>query len=48
MNPLARIASPALPALVIPAGERAGIHFLECFAANIRSFTTKTACRNEL
>jgi hypothetical protein len=33
MNPLNTIRSPTLPALVVVAGERASIRFLEFFAA---------------
>src|SRR5258708_2700495 len=44
MNQLARIApSLALPALVAAAGERAGMRFLEFFAANIRNPHTRRA-----
>jgi hypothetical protein len=43
MNQLVPIASPALPALVAAAGERAGIRFLEFFAANIRNPHTRRA-----
>ena len=37
MKKLVRISSPALPALVAVAGERASMRFLEFFAANIRN-----------
>jgi hypothetical protein len=37
MNQLVPINSPALPALVVAAGERAGMRFLEFFTANIRN-----------
>ncbi len=37
------ISSPALPALVTAAGERAGTRFLEFFAANIRNPHTRRA-----
>ena len=43
MNQLVPIASPALPALVAAAGERAGMRFLEFFAANIRNPHTRRA-----
>jgi integrase/recombinase XerC len=41
MNQLVPIGSPALPALVAAAGERASIRFLEFFAANIRNPHTR-------
>jgi hypothetical protein len=37
MNQLIPINSPVLPTLVVAAGERAGVGFLEFFAANIRN-----------
>jgi hypothetical protein len=37
MNQLVSISSSTLPALVTAAGERASMHFLEFFAANIRN-----------
>src|ERR1700680_1667482 len=43
MNQLVPIISPALPALVAVAGERAGVRFLEFFAANIRNPHTRRA-----
>src|ERR1700693_2447205 len=43
MNQLVPIASPALPKLVAAAGERAGMRFLEFFAANIRNPHTRRA-----
>jgi site-specific recombinase XerC len=43
MNQLAPISTPALPALVAAAGERAGMRFLEFFAANIRNPHTRRA-----
>jgi site-specific recombinase XerD len=43
MNQLAPIDAHALPALVAAAGERAGIRFLEFFAANIRNPHTRRA-----
>src|SRR5271170_363427 len=43
MNQLVPIGSPALPALVAVAGERAGMRFLEFFAANIRNPHTRRA-----
>jgi site-specific recombinase XerC len=43
MNPLVPIRSPALPALVAAAGERASLRFLEFFAANIRNPHTRRA-----
>ena len=43
MKELAHIASPALPALVTAAGDRASIRFLEFFAANIRNPHTRRA-----
>jgi hypothetical protein len=45
MNQLVLINSPTLPALVVAAGERASIRFLEFFAANIRNPHTRRACR---
>src|SRR5262249_11184887 len=41
MNQLVPISSPTLPALVAAAGERAGMRFLEFFAANIRNPHTR-------
>ena len=43
MNPLVLVSSPALPALVAAAGERASMRFLEFFAANIRNQHTRRA-----
>jgi site-specific recombinase XerD len=43
MNQLAPLSSPAIPALVAAAGERAGMRFLEFFAANIRNPNTRRA-----
>ena len=43
MNELVPITSAALPALVVAAGERAGMRFLEFFAANIRNPHTRRA-----
>jgi site-specific recombinase XerD len=43
MNQLVPIGLPTLPALVAAAGERAGIRFLEFFAANIRNPHTRRA-----
>jgi integrase/recombinase XerC len=43
MNQLVPITSGTLPALVAAAGERAGIRFLEFFAANIRNPHTRRA-----
>jgi hypothetical protein len=43
MNQLVPIRSPALPALVTAAGERASTRFLEFFAANIRNPHTRRA-----
>lgn len=43
MNQLVPIGSPSLPALVSAAGERAGIRFLEFYAANIRNPHTRRA-----
>src|ERR1700680_4181962 len=43
MNQLVPIISPALPALVAVAGERASMRFLEFFAANIRNPHTRRA-----
>jgi hypothetical protein len=37
LNQLVAISSPALPAVVTAAGERARMRFLEFFAANIRN-----------
>jgi hypothetical protein len=48
MNQLVLISSPTLPALVVAAGERASIRFLEFFAANIRNPHTRLAGRPEL
>ncbi len=41
VNPLVPMSSPVLPALVAAAGERAAMHFLEFFAANIRNPHTR-------
>jgi hypothetical protein len=43
MNQLARIEAPALPALVVASGVRAGWRFLEFFAAPIRNPNTRRA-----
>jgi len=43
VNKLVPISSPALPALVAAAGERASMRFLEFFAANIRNPHTRRA-----
>src|SRR5262252_1695396 len=43
MNQIVPIRSPALPKLVIAAGERARMRFLEFFAANIRNPHTRRA-----
>src|SRR5437868_1890508 len=43
MNQLVPVGSPALPALVTAAGERASMRFLEFFAANIRDPHTRRA-----
>ena len=43
MNQLVLISSPTLPAFVTAAGERAGMRFLEFFAANIRNPHTRRA-----
>jgi len=43
MNQLVAISSPALPQLVVAAGERASLRFLEFFAANIRNPHTRRA-----
>jgi site-specific recombinase XerC len=43
MNQLAPISSPNLPVLITAAGERAGVRFLEFFAANIRNPHTRRA-----
>jgi hypothetical protein len=43
MNHLVALRSPTLPALVAAAGERAGMRFLEFFAANIRNPHTRRA-----
>ena len=43
MSPLVPITSPTLPVLVAAAGERAGMRFLEFFAANIRNPHTRRA-----
>jgi len=43
MNQLVPLVSPALPALVAVAGERASMRFLEFFAANIRNPHTRRA-----
>ena len=42
-NKLVPISSPALPALVAAAGERASMRFLEFFAASIRNPHTRRA-----
>jgi site-specific recombinase XerC len=44
MNQLIPVPSVALPALIAAAGERAGMRFLEFFAANIRNPHTRRAC----
>jgi hypothetical protein len=43
MNQIVPVTSPTLPALVTAAGERAGMRFLEFFAANIRNPHTRRA-----
>src|SRR5712692_1674909 len=43
MNQLVPISSSAVPALVVAAGERASMRFLEFFAANIRNPHTRRA-----
>lgn len=43
MNLIAPISSPAVPALVAGAGERASMRFLQFFAANIRNPHTRRA-----
>jgi hypothetical protein len=43
MNGLVPIRTPVVPALVAAAGERAGMRFLEFFAANIRNPHTRQA-----
>ena len=43
MNQLVPVTSPTLPALVATAGDRAGMRFLEFFAANIRNPHTRRA-----
>ena len=43
LDSLVPIGSPALPALVVAAGERASMRFLEFFAANIRNPHTRRA-----
>jgi hypothetical protein len=43
VNQLVPITSAALPTLVAAAGERAGMRFLEFFAANIRNAHTRRA-----
>ena len=43
MNQLARITARSLPALVAAAGDRAGLRFMEFFAANIRNPHTRRA-----
>jgi site-specific recombinase XerC len=43
VNQLVAISSPAVPALVAAAGERAAMRFLEFFAANIRNPHTRRA-----
>ena len=40
MNQLTSLPRPSFPALVAASGERAGIRFLEFFAANIRNSHT--------
>ena len=45
INQLIPSRSPTVPALVAAAGERAGIRFLEFFAANIRNPHTRRAYR---
>jgi hypothetical protein len=43
MSQLVPISSPALPSLVVAAGERASMRFLEFFAGNIRNPHTRRA-----
>jgi hypothetical protein len=43
MNQLVPITSARLPELIVAAGERAGMRFLEFFAANIRNPHTRRA-----
>jgi hypothetical protein len=43
VNELVPISSPTLPALITAAGARAGMRFLEFFAANIRNPHTRRA-----
>ena len=43
MTSFVPVSSPALPALVAAAGERASMRFLEFFAANIRNPHTRRA-----
>jgi hypothetical protein len=43
MNQLVAITAPRIPELVAAAGERAGMRFLEFFAANIRNPRTRRA-----
>src|ERR1700726_3605277 len=43
MNQLIPITAPRVPALVAAAGDRAGVRFLEFFAANIRNPHTRRA-----
>jgi len=43
MNQLVRITAPRLPEIVAAAGERAGMRFLEFFAANVRNPHTRRA-----
>ena len=43
MNQLVPITAPRVPELVTAAGERAGMRFLEFFAANIRNPHTRRA-----
>jgi hypothetical protein len=43
MNELVLLRSSRLPALVVAAGERASMRFLEFFAANIRNPHTRRA-----
>ena len=47
MNQLVPISSTTLPAIVIAAGERASMRFLEFFAANIRNPHTRRAYYRE-
>lgn len=43
MSQLVPIGSPTLPALVVAAGERASMRFVEFFVANIRNPHTRRA-----